>query len=127
MSKEKTRVDFNAPASLVERADAVADLLGISRTQLLVDALRDEIDELATEEAFRRKLKTAYYEGEVDVEVVEAVLGTEEAMRMRLLRDSLAREPPEPVRESGLPEGPDFYDGELSEWTPGDGSNDSNT
>jgi hypothetical protein len=41
MAEEKTRVDFNAPASLVEQADAIADLLGVSRTQLLVDALRD--------------------------------------------------------------------------------------
>lgn len=126
MSKEKTRVDFNAPTPLVERADAVAGLLGISRTQLLVDALRDEIDELATDEAFRHELETAYYEGRIDTEFVKAVLGTEEAMRMRLLRESLTRDPPEPV-ESELLEDVDFYDGELSEWTPDEESGESDT
>ena len=101
MSEENVRVDFDAPASLVERADAVADLLDVSRTQLLVDALQNGIDEFAEDEGFRRRLKTAYYEDRIDVRAVASILGTEEAMRMRLLQESLAREPPEPVPEDG--------------------------
>jgi len=38
---KKTRVDFNAPRSLVERADSVVEIL-TSRTRLLIDALEDE-------------------------------------------------------------------------------------
>ena len=36
MAEEKTRVDFNAPKSLVERADSVIEILDISRTWLLM-------------------------------------------------------------------------------------------
>lgn len=118
MAEEKTRVDFNAPASLVEQADAVAELLGVSRTQLLVDALRDEIDELAADDGFRRRLEAAYYDDRVGFDVVESVLGTEAAMRTKLLRDSLDRDPPEPRVDADLPTDEAFYDGDRPTWTP---------
>jgi len=118
MAEEKTRVDFNAPASLVERADTIADLLGMSRTQLLIEALRDEIQERASDERFRRQVSDAYYSGEVDFETVESLLGTEAAMRMQLLRASLNREPPEPQIAGELPAAAEFYDGDVPEWTP---------
>lgn len=124
-TEEKTRVDFNAPVSLVEQADMVADLLGMSRTQLLIEALRDELDDLATDEGFQRMLGTAYYEGDIDFDTVESILGTEEAVRMQLLRQSLDRAPPEPQIAGDLPSATEFYDGDMPEWTPTDESNDS--
>ena len=120
---EKTRVDFNAPASLVDRADAVADLDGKSRTQLLIEALRRELDERTDDESFRRRLREAYYDDEVEFSVVESVLGTEEAMRLQLLKRSLDREPPEPQVAESLPGDAAFYDGEVPTWTPEDDEN----
>lgn len=125
MPEEKTRVDFNAPISLVDQADVVADLLEVSRTQLLIEALRDEIEELATDDGFRRMISDAYYSGEIDFETVESILGTEEAMRMKLLRASLNRDPPEPQIESELPPSVEFYDGDVPEWTPHDEADDT--
>ena len=122
MVGEKTRVDFNAPESLVERADSVVEILDISRTRLLIDALEDELEALAADEEFRRRLSDAYYDGRVDYDTVEAILGREEAMRMKLLRESIDRTPALPQLEDGLPSDDAFYDGELSEWT---GSNSS--
>lgn len=127
MTEEKTRVDFNAPVSLVEQADAVADLLGVSRTQLLIEAIRDELTELATDDDFRRVIADAYYSEELDFDTVESILGTEEAMRMRLLRASLDREPPEPQLAADVPPAADFYDGEVPEWTPGGDANEDET
>ena len=125
MSEEKTRVDFNAPVSLVERADHVADLLDVSRTQLLIDALREEIDDLADDDVFQRRLRDAYYSEEVGFEIVESILGTEEAMRMKLLRDSIDYEPPEPQLEGDLPDDDEFYEGdERPEWTPDDANSE---
>jgi len=100
--RRKTRVDFNAPRSLVERADSVVEILDISRTRLLIDALEDELEELATDEEFRRRLSDAYYDGRIGYDTVEAVLGREEALRMKLLRESIDRTPPEPHLEDGL-------------------------
>ena len=121
---ETTRVDFNAPASLVERADTIAELRGISRTQLLTEALESELEAVASDEAFRRRLADAYYADDIEFEVVESVLGTEEAMRLKLLRDSLNRTPPEPQLAGLLPSDEAFYDGELSVWTPTESETD---
>ncbi|WP_247728615.1 hypothetical protein [Halovivax limisalsi] len=120
MSQEKTRVDFNAPTSLVERADRIASLLDVSRTQLLIEALRDEIDELAADEGFKRRLRDAYYADEIDFETVESILGSEEAMRMKLVRASLDRDPPEPELTGELPTDDAFYGGDAPEWVPGE-------
>jgi len=51
-----------------------------SRTRLLIDALEDELEELATDEEFRRRLSDAYYDGRIGYDTVEAVLGREEAL-----------------------------------------------
>jgi hypothetical protein len=117
MAEEKTRVDFNAPKSLVERADNVVEILDISRTRLLIDALEDELEELATDEEFRRRLSDAYYDDRVDYDTVEAILGREEAMRLKLLRESIDRAPAIPTLEDDLPSDESFYDGEVTEWT----------
>jgi hypothetical protein len=128
MAEEKTRVDFNAPKSLVERADSVVEILDISRTRLLIDALEDELEELANDEEFRRRLSDAYYDGRVDYDTVEAILGREEAMRLTLLRESIDRTPAIPRLKDGLPSDDTFYDGEVSEWTdssPSDSDDES--
>jgi hypothetical protein len=117
MAEEKTRVDFNAPKSLVERADGVVEILDISRTRLLIDALEDELAELATDEEFRRRLSDAYYNDRIGYDTVEAVLGREEALRMKLLRESIDRTPAEPHLDDSLPSDDVFYDGEIPEWT----------
>lgn len=118
MSEGKTRVDFNAPESLVERADAIADLLSISRTQLIIDALSDKMGEITTDEEFERRIGDAYYAGRIDFEELESLLGTEEAMRMKLLRASLDRTPPEPQVDADVPTDDEFYEGEVPEWIP---------
>lgn len=121
MAEEKIRVDFNAPRSLVERADQVAEVLDISRTRLLIDALQERLGNVTDDEEFRRQMKDAFYDGRIDFGAVEAVLGTEEAMRLKLLRESLDREPAEPELSESLPVDEEFYDGDVPAWSP-DGS-----
>jgi hypothetical protein len=122
MADEKTRVDFNAPKSLVRRADSVVEILDISRTRLLIDALEDELKELANDEEFRRRLSDAYYDDRVDYDTVESILGREEAMRLQLLRESIDRTPPTPTLNDGLPTDDVFYDGDVAQWTESDSS-----
>ena len=126
MAEERTRVDFNAPKSLVERADSVVEILDISRTRLLIDALEDELEALANDEEFRRRLSDAYYDGRVEYDTVEAVLGREEAMRMKLLRASINRTPAVPQFEDDLPRDEAFYNGEIAEWTDSKSTESSN-
>jgi hypothetical protein len=114
MAEEKTRVDFNAPKSLVRRADSVVEILDISRTRLLIDALEDELKELTNDEEFRRRLSDGYYDGRIKYDTVEAILGREEAMRLKLLQESIDRTPAIPTLNDGLPSDDAFYDGEIS-------------
>jgi hypothetical protein len=79
MSEEKTRVKFDAPKSFVKRVNTVAEILDIPRTQLLIDALENKLDELANEETFRRRLNNAYYDDRTDYDTVKTILGREEA------------------------------------------------
>ncbi len=116
IAEEKARVDFT-PKSLVKRADSVVEILDISRTRLLIDALEDELEELANDEEFRRRLSDAYYAGRVDYDTVEAILEREEAMRLRLLQESIDRTPAIPTLKNELPSDEVFYDSEVSEWT----------
>lgn len=122
--EEKTRVDFNAPSSLVAQADVIAELLNTSRTQLLIEALRDEIADLTTDEDFKRQVKQAYYSGQIDIEVLKSVLGPEEASRVRLLHESVARDPPEPQTDVEPVASSEFYDGEIPSWGPNDGDDE---
>lgn len=55
VSDKKPRVDFNAPASLVERADSVSDLLDVSRIRILVEALETKLDDVTDDETFRKR------------------------------------------------------------------------
>lgn len=123
MAEERKRVDFNAPASLVEEADVVAELLGVSRTDLLVEGLRERLDETISDEGFQRRLREAYYDGRLDFETVARIVGTGEATRMRLLRESLERDPPvADASDVEVPTAEAFYDGEVPTWTPDEGS-----
>lgn len=125
MTEERTRVDFNAPKLLIERADSVGEILGISRTRLLIDALEDKLATLADDEEFHQRLSRAYYDGRVDGDTVEAILSREEAMRLKLLRESIDQTLIIPQIEGDLPSDDAFYDGEVSEWTNSNSSNSS--
>jgi hypothetical protein len=122
MAEEKTRVDFNAPKSLLERADSVAEVLDISRTCLLINALEDKLEALATDEEFRRHLSDAYYDDCVDYDTIESILDRGEAIRMKLLRESIDRNPAISELEDNLPSDNALYDGEVSEWTDSNSS-----
>lgn len=117
MLEETTRIDFDAPTSLVERVDAVADVLDTSRTRILIDALRDELEELAQPDEVLRELTAAFYEGDIEFQTVESILGREEALRLKLVRDSIDSDPPEPELRDP-PSAAAFYEGSVQGWTP---------
>jgi hypothetical protein len=127
MSEEKTRVEFDAPKSLVERIDTVAEVLDIPRTRLLIDALENKLDELANEETFRRRLSNAYYDDRTDYDTVKTILGREEAMRLKLLRESIDQTSAIPELKDDLPSDDSFYDGGVAEWNASSSSESSDS
>jgi len=122
MQEQKKRVDFNADASVIERADSITEILNTTRTDFIIDAIENEIRKLRNDEEFRQKVTDAYYEDRIEYSILEDILGVEEATRLKLLKDSIDRTPPEPQLEDSLPRDEEFYDGEVPTWTPKEGS-----
>jgi hypothetical protein len=104
------RVHFQSPEYLVDRLDAIAELFDTDRTDLLVEAIREYIEETADSETFQELVATKYYDGQLEFETVEQLVGTESAQRLRLLRADLEGEP----LDLAAPDDTDIYDGEAT-------------
>lgn len=106
---EPRRVHFQSSEYLVERLDAIAELMGTDRTDLLVEAMRKYIDEQADSDAFQQRVATAFYENELEFETVKQLVGAEHAQRLRLLKADLEGEP----FDIAAPDDTDIYDGDA--------------
>ncbi len=104
-SDEPRRVHFQSPEYLVERLDAVADLFDTDRTDLLVEAIREYLEETADSETFQELVATKYYDDQLEFETVKQLVGTETAQRLRLLKADLEDEP----LDLDAPEDVDIY------------------
>lgn len=108
------RVHFQSPEYLVDRLDAIADLFDKDRTDLLVEAIREYIEETAESETFQELVATKYYDDQLEFETVKQLVGAETAQRLRLLKADL---------ESGsldiaAPDDVDIYGGETTTIDP---------
>lgn len=107
---EPRRVHFQSPEYLVERLDAIADLFGTDRTDLLLEAIREYIEETADSETFQELVATKYYDNQLEFETVKQLVGTETAQRLRLLKADLEDEP----LDIAAPDDVDIYGGDAT-------------
>ena len=89
MSSDRKRVQFRAPDRLIERADALADVLGEDRTDVLVTALREYLHEAAHDDALTQEMAAAYYDDDISFDQRETLVGAEEAANLRVLKQQL--------------------------------------
>jgi predicted transcriptional regulator len=89
MSSDKRRVQFRAPDRLVDRADALAAVLGEDRTDILVTALREYLQEATHDDTLVQEIADAYYDDEISFEQLESLVGAEEAANLRVLKRQL--------------------------------------
>jgi len=108
-SDEPRRVHFQSPEYLVDRLDAIADLFDTDRTDLLVKAMREYIDETADSETFQELVATKYYDDQLEFETVKQLVGAGTAQRLRLLKADLEDEP----LDIAAPEDVDIYGGDA--------------
>ena len=108
-SDDPRRVHFQSPEYLVNRLDAIADLFDTDRTDLLVEAIREYIEETADSDSFQTLVARKYYDGQLDFETAKELVGTETAQRLRLLKRDLDDEP----LDLDGPTDEDIYDGEA--------------
>ena len=89
MSTDKKRVQFRAPHRLIDRADALAAVLGEDRTDILVTALREYLQDAAHDDTLVQEIAGAYYDDEITYEQLKALVGAEEAANLRVLKQQL--------------------------------------
>ncbi len=89
MSSEKKRVQFRAPNRLIDRTDALADVLGEDRTDILVTALREYLHDAAHDDTVTQEIAAAYYDDEITDEQLKSLVGAEEAANLRVLKQQL--------------------------------------
>ncbi|MCO8266398.1 ribbon-helix-helix domain-containing protein [Haloferax sp. AB510] len=92
-SDKPRRVHFQSPEYLVDRLDAIAALFDKDRTDLLVEAIREYIEDTADSETFQELVATKYYDDQLEFETVKQLVGAETAQRLRLLKADLEGEP----------------------------------
>ncbi|RJT07048.1 hypothetical protein [Halococcus sp. IIIV-5B] len=114
--RETQRVHFHSPEHLIERVDAIATLFQRDRTDVLNEALREYVDETASDDSFQGIVASEYYEGRLDFEMVKQLVGTDAAQRFRLLKRDLDSEP----LDLSAPDDTDIYDGEGQSVEPAD-------
>ena len=109
-SDDPRRVHFQSPEYLVDRLDAIAELFDTDRTDLLVEAIREYIEETADSETFQELVATKYYDDQLEFETVKQLVGAETAQRLRLLKADLEDEP----LDLAAPDDVDVYDGDAT-------------
>ena len=119
-SDDPRRVHFQSPEYLVNRLDAIADLFDKDRTDLLVEAIREYIEDRADSESFQELVAAKYYDDQLDFETVKQLVGAESAQRLRLLKADLEGEP----FDLAAPSDVDIYDGDSTTAEPENVSDD---
>ena len=89
MGSDKKRVQFRAPHRLIDRTDALAEVLGEDRTNILVTALREYLPEATHDDALTQEIAAAYYDDEITVEQLKSLAGAEEAANLQVLKQQL--------------------------------------
>lgn len=100
MSSEKKRVQFRAPHRLIDRTDALADVLGEDRTDILVTALREYLQDAAHDDTLVQEIAAAYYDDEITFDQLKSLLGAEQAANFRVLKQQLDEDFVDEVAES---------------------------
>lgn len=84
---------------------AIADLIDTDRTDLLIEAIREYIEETADSKTFQELIATKCYDGQLESETVNQLAGAETTQRLRLPKadheDKLLELAPLPFHERG--------------------------
>ncbi|MFB6360912.1 MAG: ribbon-helix-helix protein, CopG family [Halobacteriales archaeon] len=78
-----TRVNFRLPDDLLAKADVAAEVTHKNRTELIVEALREYLQEVEDEAAFREAVVELYLDGEIGFDTLKTFVGRQDAASIR--------------------------------------------
>jgi len=78
-----TRVNFRLPEDLVEKADIAAEVTHQNRTEVIVNALREYLQDIEDDDAFKEAIVELYLDGEIGFETLKRFIGRQDAESVR--------------------------------------------
>lgn len=85
------RVNFRLPETLITQADIAAEVTHKNRTEVLIEALRQYLEEIESDESFREAVVELYLDGEIEFEKLAEVVGRQDAEAVRASKTVLDR------------------------------------
>ncbi|WP_231189171.1 CopG family transcriptional regulator [Haladaptatus sp. DYF46] len=83
------KVNFRLPEELVTHADIAAEVTHKNRTELLIEALREYLKEIESEESFQEAVVELYLADELDFEILTDIIGRQDAEAVRTSKQLL--------------------------------------
>lgn len=84
-----THVNFRFPEELIEKADVAAKVTHKNRTEIVTEALRECLDEIGDEEAFKEDAIELYLDDDIGFETLKEFLGRQDAESVRASKQLL--------------------------------------
>ena len=78
-----TRVNFRLPEDLIEKADIAATVAQKNRTEIVTEAIREYLNEIEDEEAFKEDVVELYLADEIEFETLQQFVGRQDAESVR--------------------------------------------
>jgi predicted transcriptional regulator len=78
-----TRVNFRIPEDLIEKADIAAKVTHKNRTEIVMEALREYLEDIEDEEAFKEDVIDLYLDNEINFETLKEFIGRQDAASIR--------------------------------------------
>lgn len=85
------RVNFRLPEELITQADIAAEVTHKNRTEVLIEALRQYLEEKESEESFREAVVELYLDDQIAFEDLVDVIGRQDAEAVRASKNVLDR------------------------------------
>jgi len=85
------RVNFRLPEELIVQADVAAEVTHKNRTEILIEALRQYLEEKESDESFREAVVELYLDDQIKFEKLVEVIGRQDAESVRASKNVLDR------------------------------------
>ena len=84
-----TKVNFRLPDELIEKADVAAEVTHKNRTDIVVEALREYLEEVEDDEKFKEAVVELYLDDEISFEVLKEFVGRQDAESIKASKNLL--------------------------------------
>lgn len=85
------KVNFRLPEELITHADVVGEVTHKNRTEILIEALQEYLEEMEMNENFRESVVELYLTDEIDFETLTLIIGRQDANAVRSSKRLLDR------------------------------------